>query len=530
MKKITQILQCLSIDKHKGFSLTIGNFDGVHLGHQKLLRRFVQESKKRELYPLVLTFYPHPYVFIHKKNEHVLLPREQKNECLENLFDLKVIELDFDTEMQKTSGEEFLVNISKSITDLKLLFVGHDFSLGAKREVDFYKAKTILSSIEFIQDTSLCVEENLVSSSAIRRYLEAGNILMANKMLGHPFCIKSTVQKGNQVGGKIGFHTANLHFSKHQFIPKLGVYRGVVKVQGEIKAAAINIGKRPTVTDDDSPLVEVHIFDFDGDLYEKSLEVFFLEYIREEKKFDSKKELSAQIQKDIDQIKSSTSLYKMALIGKNISHSKSKEVYQSILPQTYIDYDLLDYSSEAELETIKNAIQKYHGVSVTAPYKRAMFNLCEQVDESVRFLEAVNALKVVKGELLGTNTDYLASNELIDQYKVREASHVLVLGDGSMSRVIVELLKRKGIEHDVLSRKQGNLKGFETGITNGSIVINTCSREYRLPKIKQKVIVWDLNYGMDEHQTMYDNSNVFYINGYELLISQAKYALQFFSK
>ncbi len=279
----------------------IGNFDGVHLGHVHVLKQAKKYSRKLRLPLTILTFEPHPREFFSKNKEFFKLQNcSEKSKSLKEHGVDCLIKLKFDHLLSELSPEEFIKEILCDNLSIKHVFVGKDFKFGKDRQGNIETLKTIgkinklnVSDIEIKNKSGLTI-----SSTIIREYLKAGNIETANRLLGRPYMISDLVIEGDKRGRKINFPTANI--SLNELIrPAFGVY--AVKVSGiGVKSynGIANIGKRPTVNDR-GELLEVNIFDFDGDLYGKEIKVSLLKFIREEQKFDGLGSLKEQIIKDV---------------------------------------------------------------------------------------------------------------------------------------------------------------------------------------------------------------------------------------
>ena len=287
---------------HKGSIILIGNFDGVHLGHQKLFNLAKSYKKKYSLKIGVVNFDPMPKMFFNQSLKNFRLSSiNQKINLLNNLGVDFIATKKFDRTFSKTKSINFIKNILYQKLNAKFIFVSNNFRFGNKREGDVnlliknekkYKYKVV-------EPKPLSVKQKVVSSTLIRNLLENGFLEKANKLLGRNWSIVGIVQKGRQIGKKIGFPTCNISI-KDYVLAKPGVY--AVKVLRKnnskyIKGIA-NLGYRPTFNQQ-KILLEVHLFNFSGNLYNKYLSVEFLKFIRKEKKFKNVDQLKTQIQTDL---------------------------------------------------------------------------------------------------------------------------------------------------------------------------------------------------------------------------------------
>lgn len=284
-------------------SLAIGNFDGVHLGHQALIRSMLKKAQEEKLRPTVLTFYPHPVEVLkpHKKLER-LTTTQEKLALLESLGVEQVLVAKFDAELSKLSPEQFFSEYLDLGLKAKSLHVGFNFCFGKDRQgntdtlLRLAQEKGIFLKVE----DQVNADGERVASSSIRGYLAEGNVGHAALLLGRPYSITGQVVKGDQRGRLLGFPTANLRCPQDKALPKNGVYQAVVHWQREALRAVVNVGVRPTFTTEAlAPVIEVHILNFESDIYDEFLTVHFLGRIRDEKKFSSVDELKKQISEDI---------------------------------------------------------------------------------------------------------------------------------------------------------------------------------------------------------------------------------------
>ncbi|MBD5360825.1 MAG: riboflavin biosynthesis protein RibF [Bacteroides sp.] len=268
----------------------IGVFDGVHRGHQFLLEQLKTEAERRDYQPVALTFDRHPLELVNPGAVPARICSLQERLELLRRAGVEPIVLEFTPELRAMSAREFCAFIRTLGVDL--LLMGFNNRIGSDRKRG---AELIDEPIEIIVAREL--PEGGVSSSAVRKAVGQGDMELAAKLLGRPFVIEGKVVTGRQIGRTIGFPTANIQPSEaNALMPPIGVYAG--EVDG--RPAVINIGRRPTVNNGNDVTIEVHILDFQGDLYGRHLRVEFLRRLRPEMKFSGLDELKAQIQKDID--------------------------------------------------------------------------------------------------------------------------------------------------------------------------------------------------------------------------------------
>ena len=279
----------------------IGNFDGVHLGHEKVLEEAKKLSREKKLPISVLTFEPHPREFFsNEKNNFLLQTNTQKVETLRKHGIDNLINLQFDKNLSELQPEEFIERILYKNLSLKHVFVGKDFKFGKNRKGDIYALKNIGSKYNIsVSSISLKTLNTVsISSSKIRELLKSGNIIEANKLLGRPYKISGLVIEGDKRGRSINFPTANIKL-KNLIMPAFGVYSISVKgIENKIYNGIANIGRRPTVNDR-GVLLEANIFDFNNNIYGKEISVNLLNFIRKEKKFDGIESLKTQIKNDV---------------------------------------------------------------------------------------------------------------------------------------------------------------------------------------------------------------------------------------
>ena len=287
---------------HKKSIILIGNFDGVHLGHQKLFKLAKLYKKKHRLKIGVINFDPMPKMFFNKSLKNFRLSNiDQKLNLLNNLCVDFIITKKFDKSFSKTKSINFIKNILSNKLKARFIFVSNNFRFGNKREgdVDFLIKNEKKYSYQVIKPKPLLINKKIVSSSLIRNYLEKGLLKKANRLLNRKWSIDGIVQKGRQLGKKIGFPTCNIDI-KDYVLAKPGVYAVSVLRKNNLKIlkGIANLGYRPTFNQK-KILLEVHLFNFSGNLYNKHLSVHFLKFIRKEKKFKNINKLKSQIKLDL---------------------------------------------------------------------------------------------------------------------------------------------------------------------------------------------------------------------------------------
>lgn len=277
---------------------TIGFFDGVHLGHQYLLNELKLLARHNDANSLVVTFNNHPQTFFYFNSDIKLLtlPEEKKILFARNNID-KFLFLDFDQNIASLSAEQFLLKL-KTEYQITHLLMGHDHRFGSdKLKADQYESLGEKLGVKILRAHPVIQDEKIISSSKIRHYLADGAIAEANNMLGYPYELSGSVISGNQLGRTIGFPTANLLVDANKLIPALGVYEVTAAVRGQHFRAMLNIGFRPTIGGN-AKSIEVHLIDFNEDIYNEMITLTFIRKIRDEFKFDSIDALQRQIEID----------------------------------------------------------------------------------------------------------------------------------------------------------------------------------------------------------------------------------------
>ncbi len=285
--------------------LTLGTFDGVHVGHRKILEKVTQNTDPGDsagkYESLVLTFFPHPRMVLQGKSDVKLLNTiSEKIELLENIGIQNLVIHPFDESFSRLTAEEFVKNVLVNQFHIQKIIIGHDHRFGRNRTANIddlitfgkqYGFEVEQISVQEIKDVS-------ISSTKIRKALTEGNIVLANEYLGYEYFLTGTILKGKQLGRTIGFPTANLTIEEdYKLIPRNGAYVVKSNIDQKTVYGMMNIGYNPTLGEGNLS-IEIHYFDFDADLYEQKINVSLLEYLRPEQKFDSVDLLKQQLEKD----------------------------------------------------------------------------------------------------------------------------------------------------------------------------------------------------------------------------------------
>lgn len=281
--------------------VTIGSFDGLHLGHQYLLQKIVNEASNNSLKSLIFTFYPTANQFFSKNGKIKQLNTiEERIKLIENKnIDFLVIQ-PFSKYFANLDAEIFVKEILVNQFKVSKLIIGYDHRFGKNRSAGYEELKEFGKKYNFeVLNISAFEKENIViSSTKIREYLDNGNIEYANKLLGYSFNFQGKVIHGKKIGANLGFPTANLEMiDENKIVPKIGVYFVKIIYQNDQFYGMLNIGNNPTFNNNKQS-IEVHIFDFQENIYDKSIEVVFLKKIRDEIKFNSKELLIKQLEED----------------------------------------------------------------------------------------------------------------------------------------------------------------------------------------------------------------------------------------
>jgi len=282
--------------------LAIGVFDGVHLGHQQIIRQTVADAHQHDAIALVITFDRHPNTVVAPERVPPLIySLPQKLGAIESLGPDTLLLIHFDEKFSGQTGENFIRSLACDLGKIQSLCVGADFVFGYKRGGNVALLKKLGGELGFTVHglAAVSLDRQIVSSTRIREAIRSGNLDAASQMLGRPYAISGRVLEGDRIGQQLGFPTANLNVSG-LMLPPNGVYAGLAKVEKKFQRVALNIGFRPTVVSAAPQLrVEAHLLDFSGDLYGQELEIEIGDRLRDEKKFSSFDELKAQISRDV---------------------------------------------------------------------------------------------------------------------------------------------------------------------------------------------------------------------------------------
>ncbi len=293
--------------EHSELVAGIGFFDGVHLGHKYLINDIIARAHVENRASSVITFREHPRKVLNKHSNLLLLNSLQEKIDLLSATEIEYcILLDFTEKMSLLSAEQFLEYLYTDFS-VRSLIIGYDHRFGHNRVEGFeqYAVYGKRLGMKIIQSAQYAPKEAKISSSEIRKLIsEDGNVSEAMNLLSYPYSLKGCVVKGHQIGRRLGFPTANLKPTDEKVIPRPGVYAVRVRIDdGNMYNGMLNFGKRPTVNNGDNYTIEVHLFDYNGDLYNRNIEVFFLHFMRPEMQFVSLDKLKEQLQKDKEQAK-----------------------------------------------------------------------------------------------------------------------------------------------------------------------------------------------------------------------------------
>ena len=287
--------------------VTIGNFDGVHRGHQRVIARVVEEARERGVQSIAFTFEPHPVKVLNPGRElRLIYPYEEKNKLIAARGVNAIIVQKFDLDLARTPAETFVADVLVKLLDVQKVIVGYDFNFGRGGNGSAYHLREIAAAkgfdFEVEQVGVYQIDGEIVSSSHIRQHLTSGNLARVGKLLGRPFHLRGSVVHGEGRGKKLlGFPTANLSVQQ-ELIPHDGVYLGRVRIEDRTYDALVNVGDNPTFGVN-PVVVEAFILDFNAQIYESAIDIIFLERLRDEMRFRGPEELKAQMEQDLQKAK-----------------------------------------------------------------------------------------------------------------------------------------------------------------------------------------------------------------------------------
>lgn len=286
----------------KNIVLTMGFFDGVHRGHKALTNLVLQRSKELNLNSAVLTFWPHPRLVLNKDPHKLrfLTTLNEKSKIFSKLgFDFFIIQ-EFTQLIASMSADDFIKFLIKSY-NVKHIIIGKDHRFGKKAEGNIATIEHFSTKLNYTFEKVEIIEEydTNISSTKIREALRNGDLKKANEMLGYPYLLTGTIETGQQIGRKIGFPTANIRpIDPLKLIPAEGVYAVLLNLNGRLEKGMMNIGTRPTIDNNQNITIEVHILNFNEDIYNQKIDVAIIERIRNEKKFSNIEQLKIQLEID----------------------------------------------------------------------------------------------------------------------------------------------------------------------------------------------------------------------------------------
>lgn len=288
-------------EKKTNLSLALGFFDGIHLGHQKVIENAVEIAKKNNLKSAVVSFCDHPSCLILKRSPQYIIPLNDKIEKIKNLGVDYLYLIDFNQNLAQKTKEEYF-NMLLEMTSPKAITTGFNHFFGKDKQGDtqFLSDMCKKNNITYTKIEPVKIQNTIISSSQIRKALLKADFATTEQMLNSKFYIKGIVQKGQQLGRKIGFETINIKYPENIIKIPFGVYCTQCHIENKNYNSITNWGIKPTVNNTLEPITETHILDFDGNLYDKPAQIFFLKQIRTEKKFDNLENLKTQIKKDVE--------------------------------------------------------------------------------------------------------------------------------------------------------------------------------------------------------------------------------------
>jgi len=282
-------------------AICVGTFDGLHLGHNVVIGETIKQAKKLGVKSLVFTFWPHPLEIIQpEKKVYYLNTFQEKIDLFSKSGIDYLVLFPFNKDFASKSSKEFIKDFLVEKLKMKFFVIGYDHQFGKGRKGKYEKVidcgKELGFSVKRIEQQA--VSEEFISSTKIRDFIKTGRVNLANKLLGYQYFISGEVEKGLQIGTKIGFPTANIKIAPNKIMPQIGVYAVEVEIRNNIYKAMANLGFKPTLNNEKKLSLEVHIFNFKEDLYSTNIKVSFCKKMRDEIKFNNLEDLKNQIQKD----------------------------------------------------------------------------------------------------------------------------------------------------------------------------------------------------------------------------------------
>jgi len=283
-----------------GLTMSLGMFDGVHKGHQEIIKKLKKHSETHQLESALLTFWPHPRKVLQPEVEIKLLNTlEEKLQLLERFGIQKIFLQEFNNDFRNLSGEDFVKQILLDKLHMKHIVIGYDHHFGKNKSGNFELLKKMASENNFVveETKAVLVNELAVSSTKIRNALSEGDIITANEFLGYHYPVSGTVVAGKKIGRTIGYPTANIDVDPIKLLPKNGAYIVDVELNGQMHKGMLSIGTNPTVNGT-KKTTEVYILDFDQDIYGENITVYFRDYLHDEIKFESLEKLIERLDED----------------------------------------------------------------------------------------------------------------------------------------------------------------------------------------------------------------------------------------
>ena len=303
MKLITSLSE---IPASESIGITIGNFDGLHLGHREFFTRILEYSKARDLKLVVITFIPHPRLILCPRDNFLINSYYERRDLLSELQVDYLLEVEFTRDFSTLAPQDFLDKyVLQHKRGLKAFFLGYDFVFGANKSGDPSLVQDYChrNNIAVVVQNEYQRNGVIVSSSVIRDHILQGDMARVSDLLGRDFYISGCVVKGKRFGHSLGFPTVNLQYSRKVVIPASGVYVSKTQYAGKNFFSCTNVGNNPTFEDSKKTSIETHLFDFDKEIYGETIKVMFIKRLRDEKKFPAKTALIGQITRDLADVK-----------------------------------------------------------------------------------------------------------------------------------------------------------------------------------------------------------------------------------